>query len=295
MELGWFWHVTGLPPDCHRTTTGLLPDYHRTAPGPDPSAPWPGGHMIHPMTGPDHHLALAMERAWPMLAALVARLCALAGLDGERPPERISRAVHTHILRLLRPAEAVARRLIVLMARAIPAPAEMAAKAALSPIHREAKRSGDQTGNAHFQLFETLPTLAAWTRERREKPAGPGPRILFLDQPLPVIAAPDPGLPAAPLIARIRGLQKVLKDPKRRAKRHARFLLRKARANTPPGRVNPVRPGHAPGARSRYTPPELKDLLAHLTAATRRGPPGISAGQALRPIPSLTASRECRQ
>ena len=244
----------------------------------------------------DRHLEIAIARAWPVVAALVARLVVMAGLEGEAAPVRLSRPLHTQILRLLRPAEAIVRRLIVLMAREIELArdgstlmvsgtnhATMRALPDVFPHGERRRATRKQEAHSNFQLFETLPTLAAAWRERRDKTPGPGPRILSLDAPFPVATMPEDGVAASPVLARIRGLERVLKDPTRRAKRHANFLGRKARANAPHGRINPVRPGHAPGSRSRYTPPDVRDLLAYLTAETRAGP--------VRKGPTLTLPR----
>lgn len=238
--------------------------------------------MLAGMSGPERHLAIAMERAWPLLGRLVARVAAMLGLEGGTGPDRIPRFLHRRALRLIRPAEALVRRLIVLMARDMDLPAAAAVPASLTPQARAALSRARRRAAAarrteaappRFQLFEPLPSLSGLMRERRAEPAGPGPRILFLDQPYPVAPVTEPGMSAGPLIARLKALETVLANPGKRARRHAKFLARKRRSNAPPGRLNPIRPGPAPGARSRHTPPDLLDLLVYMAHEERTGPP----------------------
>ncbi|WP_084396267.1 hypothetical protein [Henriciella aquimarina] len=227
------------------------------------------------METPDRHLKIAMERAWPLLTGLAATLAALIGLSDSIAPKRVSRSVHIRAMRLLRPAEALLRRLIVLMARELYGNLSGTHPTALSPIHVSpdlVRVKRDQTKKAHFQLFEPLATVASCDSHRAPKPVG-NPRILSLDAPYPAEVEKPDGLSAARLVARVRALRKVLDNPKHRAKRFARFLARKAAANTPMGRLNPVRPGWPPGARSRHTPPWLTDMLRHLGPEVRKHPP----------------------
>ena len=255
----------------------------------------------------DRHLKGAMERAWPQLSQLLARLMLVIGLSEDRTPERIPRVLRVHILRLLRPAEALARRLIVLMAREVEltalsplhgrgeaairkqdritalhgstlmvSPTNHATMSSTSP-HGERSRTTRRLGTT-FTFFEPLCTRRYAPAPQR--PIGPGPRILSLDAPYP--AAPvkqtDHDASAAPLIARLRGLKRVLERPETYAIRHARFLAK--RSGPPPlrggsgwGRLSPIRPGWPPGRRSPHTPPWLADMLAHFTSEIRLGPP----------------------
>ena len=141
-----------------------------------------------------------MAQAWPLLRRMVLVMAGMLGMDEDSAPERVSRCVRIAVLRILRPAEALTRRLIVLMAR------EMDVTEALNKPCRDAARSGGQTlGTA--------------------------------------------------------------------ARRHAIFLERDRRSNQLPGRINPIRPGPAPGMRSRHTPPDLKELLLFIGIEAQRGPP----------------------
>ena len=211
------------------------------------------------MSGPDRHLTLAMARAWPQLERLAALVAALLGLFDGRVPARISRGARLGALRLLRPAEALVRRLIVLMA------CQMDVKtspAALSPGHVNGEAvKRDQSPKARFRLFEPLPGFARVfaapaTPQGTEKSEKNG----------------EPFVSAATLIRRLKGLEAVLAAPDAHARRYARLRLRK-RQRARPGRIDPVRPGYPPGVRSRHTPDWLKDRLVQFASALRRWPP----------------------
>ena len=241
------------------------------------------------MTGLDRHLQGAMAQAWPLLRRMVLVMAGMLGMDEDSAPERVSRGVRIAVLRILRPAEALTRRLIVLMARemdvteALNKRCRSAARSggetmgsALSPIHRKAQPCGDQPKN-HFILFEPLriprSIFADTALPARPKPKGAGPRILSFDRPFPVTPAPAPDVSASSLTGRIRALEKALAAPEKIARRHAIFLERDRRSNQLPGRINPIRPGPAPGMRSHHTPPDLKELLLFIGIEAQRGPP----------------------
>ena len=221
------------------------------------------------MADPDRHLTLAIERAWPLLERLVTMVQALLGMSDGLLPDRVSRQARIAALRLLRPAEALMRRIIVVMAHDI----SVSPPSALSPIHVSHKAvSRDQTSltrkapQTSFRLFEPIPSFAACF--------GPpaAPTATGAAPPKPVIAAGD-SVPSSPLAARLKGLEAVIAAPAKRAQRFAGVLARKAAEPFRAGRTHPLRPGWPPGSRSRHTPVWLKDLLLHLTRETGRGPP----------------------
>lgn len=212
------------------------------------------------MSGPDRHLTLAMARAWPQLERLAALVAALLGLFDGRVPARISRGARLGALRLLRPAEALVRRLIVMMAYLMdvqPVPA------ALSPAHvqHETVKRGQGT-QPRFRLFEPLPgfarVFAAPAAPQGPEKAGESPA----ERPVS----------AAMLVRRLEGLEAVLAAPEAHARRYARWRARRRRMARP-GRTDPVRPGYPPGVRSRHTPDWLKDRLVQFASALRRWPP----------------------
>lgn len=240
----------------------------------------------------DEYLRRGMASAWPRLAGLVSTISALIGLTEDFVPERISRGAQMQALRLLRPAEAVVRRLIVLMAMEIDLSAadrstrfdgpggkalrrKLANKAALNAMHVSGDAAKqDQSRTPGFKLFEPLVTYNEMIRRRTPRPPkGPQPRILFLDQAYPVATTTEPGVAAGPVINRLRALESVLADPARHARRHARHRARTRPRPGRPGRVSPLRGGHPPGQTSRYTPPDIRDMLAHFSRELRRGPP----------------------
>ena len=232
-----------------------------------------------------------MARAWPQLSQLLARLMLVIGLSEDRTPERIPRVLRVHILRLLRPAEALARRLIVLLAREVEL--EQARFRLGERPSSKAQDEGRTIEGGHkrssFTFFEPLCTRRYAPSPQR--PIGPGPRILCLDAPYPAAPATETAGDAstAPLIARLRGLKRVLERPETYALRHARFL---AKRNGPPplrggsgwGRLSPIRPGWPPGRRSPHTPPWLADMLAHFTSEIRCGPPPMPRPASRTPL-----------
>ncbi|WP_340693765.1 hypothetical protein, partial [Hyphomonas sp.] len=129
---------------------------------------------------------------------------------------------------VLKPAEAMARRLLYLMAPDI--------KLSVSPANAGA------SGALHPSPVSPAKAGAAIPRFRFTEPLGPGPknngpRIRFFNEP------PRPPKPArtpqpktsAPLLARIRALQAVIDQPEAHAKRFARWIAsRKARGHPRP-------------------------------------------------------------
>ena len=108
------------------------------------------------MTAPDRHLTLAMARAWPQLERLAALVGVLLGAAGRA---QLSREARIGALRLLRPAEALVRRLIVLMARQMTVKAAPAVSGPVDPNCEAGKR--DRSPKPRFRLFEPLPSLAS--------------------------------------------------------------------------------------------------------------------------------------
>ena len=210
------------------------------------------------MSGPDRHLTLAMARAWPQLERLAAMVGALLGLFDGAVPARISRGARLGALRLLRPAEALVRRLIVLMAYQM----DVKTPAARGPIHvnHDAARQG-QSIKPRFRLFEPLPGFSGVF-------AAPGTQ----QAPEKATKSPDEPVSAAMLARRLEGLEAVLAAPEAHARRYARLRTRR-RQRARPGRTDPVRPGYPPGARSRHTPGWLKEMLVQFASALRRWPP----------------------
>ena len=189
-----------------------------------------------------------------------------AGMRSEERPT-LPRHLHRAVLRLLRPAEAAARRLIIVMARDLPHPALQAQGPSLeerthvatpaSPKARKAAR------RATLPLFDPLPR---WRGPRRPVAAGV-PRISFpgdgASGPLSPRQPPMPDDPidATRLALRLRAVAAALDDLPAHASRFARWrarrdAARKDQAQRKPSprrrvrrRVWPLRPGRPPGWR----------------------------------------------
>jgi hypothetical protein len=235
----------------------------------------------------------AIETNREALKRVLAMLVAMAGLGGDSPAT-LPRHLHRAILRLLRPAEAAARRLIIVVARGL--------VVTLPPLRpRKPKptstilRNGVGTGivmprgfrpNAGTQDARTLPRslalplfdrLPRWGAPPRRPAANSIPRISFpcYVAPSPITPrlppAPDDPLDATRLSLRLRALGAALDDLPGQAQRFARWRARAADAARKPDaagaqkgnsrhtgrfrRVWPLRPGRPPGGRlSRYDP-----------------------------------------
>ena len=222
----------------------------------------------------------AIETNREALKRIMAALVAMAGLgtrgqftffpqDGSPPQgpahaekSRLSptltlpRRLHNAVLRLLRPAEAAARRLVIVAARGLvvtplrqrkpgpkpvaiapilrslgiavfASPAEIAARAAAdrAAVARSIKRRS-RPARLAFPLFDPSPR---WSERRRcgTVPAHGVPRILFFDGGRPPPLAPQPSpddlLDATRLGLRVQALGRVLDDLPAQAKRFARW------------------------------------------------------------------------
>ena len=172
----------------------------------------------------------------------------------------LPRHLHRFVLSLLRPAEAAARRLIIIAARGLvvelppprtakPKPQAIFATQRLRHRHRAAARSAAGMGASagatrsatlSLPLFDPLKRFGV----RRVKP-GTFPRISFLDSgpfnplfhrprephPVPLPRSPDDMLDARRLHRRLEAVGRALDDLPHQAKRLARWRARLERAN----------------------------------------------------------------
>jgi hypothetical protein len=228
----------------------------------------------------------AIEKNREALKRVLAMLVAMAGLDGR--PTALPRHLHRAVLSLLRPAEAAARRLIIVAARGIVValpPARPRKPRPTSTILRNGIGTGivmprgfrpmaglSRTAprSLALPLFDPLPRWSA-----RGQPAASGfPRISIpgLTQPFPVPRAPssDDPIDATRLALRLGALGRALDDLPREARRFARWRAARHAAGAPGAagahkgnsraagrfrRVWPLRPGRPPGGRlARYDP-----------------------------------------
>ena len=207
---------------------------------------------------------LAIKRNSKALKRIIEVLFALLGLDGTDAALRIPRSLHSAVLRVLRPAESVLRRLIVIAARGL-----VVELAPARPM-RLGKIIGKGGGNPppSFQLFDPRkrfkgPRARAFTRlVPRIHFFGSDPRAPVMWQaPRPVVEPPPPDglVSAARLGRRLLALRLALDNLPRQAGRLARWQLRREKAPYPKF-LSPLRPGHPPGYR-RKPIHEVDELL----------------------------------
>ncbi|MEQ1951903.1 hypothetical protein [Mesorhizobium sp. CN2-181] len=208
------------------------------------------------------------------------------------PALTLPRHLYLAILRLLRPAEAAARRLIIAAARGIvvtlpplrprkPKPATLRGPRAFLPKGPK-KRPKPTPRSWSLPLLD--PPRRPFRIARRAVPAHAAPRILGLDfgapyHPLPPPPSPNDPIDSARLGQRLAALTAALDDLPGQAQRFARWKARRdaaiARDGPVSGRRSPLRRGRPPGGRlSRYDPVathsrkirEVDEILAHAHA-----------------------------
>jgi hypothetical protein len=241
----------------------------------------------------------AIDKHRAALKRVLAALASMAGLAGPHPersedgqdprlalkaegePRRtLPRHLHRAVLRLLRPAEAAARRLIIVAAKDIEIPPPPALRATSpasqgrisgrgrlqrgsSPVYGGGVAAGDGGGGV-AQPYPTriaLPLLDPLRWDRREslrasRTAMPRICVPGWSQPasIPPPQGPDDEIDATRLALRFSALARALDDLPREARRYARWRARSAAAaDTMPRvtgrRLSPLRFGRPPGQR----------------------------------------------
>jgi hypothetical protein len=233
----------------------------------------------------------SIERNRGVLLPIVLGLFAMIGLTEGGSVERLSWLVYRFVLRILRPAEAAVRRLIVVMARDIVV--EPRAKRPARKNSGERKSKGQGKGEsqpkrkrgAFFNLFDPplrfefgygprhtgskVPfrisvlgdapdTRHPFLRGLRQPPPQP--------EPEPAAAAPPPTpkkksdtVNAANLCRRLFAIMDALKDLQRQARRYALWLAQPAEERRP-RRATPLRVGRPPGFRLKPVH-EVEEIL----------------------------------
>ncbi len=237
---------------------------------------------------------VALKRILAGLIAMVAREpsapeAASGAGRAERLPPSLPRRLHRAVLRLLRPAEGAARRLVIVLARVQPPrpvkaapPAKRKARFAFTLIVRRpgtpAVQENPSLRPLSFPLLDPLPRL----RRVGSRTAGV-PRICIpgvtahLAVPARKPLLPDDPLDTARLCRRLAALARVLDDLPGQGRRFARWEARRDRALAAGRihRVGPLRGGRPPGGRlARYEPDaprrrrvrEVDEILAHAHA-----------------------------
>ncbi len=203
-------------------------------------------HRLPGMTQLVPHAEQCLALNWPRVAALAARITVLLGAGAMLP-----RSLRNQALRLLRPAESMLRRLLVLMAikqsaiwnRNSPHPK-------LSQGRRRTAKDQAARGRAPAQNFPLLDPLHLPSMVQPPPPyATFGPRIWSLGSDwtcLPAETELPELLPIARLQDRLARLQAALDTPGKHVARMARWLARRGNGGRP-RRLFPMRPGRPPG------------------------------------------------
>ena len=172
----------------------------------------------------------------------------------------VARHVHAEVLRILRPAESMVRRMLLILALKAPitpiAPAKSGASGHTAPTPAAPSPPPDQPRTpAAFPLTEPL-TIRLPQQGLPYVKFGPRIHVFgagMVWRPLPPDTCLAP-LPTAPLLARLSRLDAVLADPDAHAARLARWIARNrgARAAGRIARLGPIRPRSLmPGRASR--------------------------------------------
>ena len=212
----------------------------------------------------------AIERNREALKRILAALIAMAG--GDNRGNTLPRCLHRAVLRLLRPAETAARRLVMVAARGLVVvlpqrrpPPRPCKPAPAAPIGRNgagilASPGPKKSRNVSLALLDPL----RGPRPRRTVSAGV-PRICVpgFGAPFPVaprrLPLPGDAVNAVRLGLRLQALGRALDDLPAHARRFARWRARREAGRV--RRVWPLRPGRPPGGPQRPTH-EVHDLLA---------------------------------
>ena len=222
----------------------------------------------------------AIETNRQALKRVLASLVAFAGITGGAD-RTLPRHLHRAVLRLLRPAEAAARRLVIVAARDMAPPPTCkvtppAPVAHLKPVAHPGMAPKTPARTLTLPLFDPLPR---WRGRRRPAALGvPRIRVPGFSAPSMVVLrrpprADDP-VDAARLALRLQALGRALDDLPAHARRFARWRATRDAAATQNrnhgaadarkrGRVWPLRPGRAPGWQKRPSH-EVHDALATL-------------------------------
>lgn len=223
--------------------------------------------------------ALAIERNRGALLRILSVLFAFIGLKEEATSvSPLSRMMRNSVLRLLRPAEAATRRLIVIEAEGIEVELGPTRQGGTGGAKRS--RAGSSRG-AVFPLFDPRRRSGPPKQKRRK---GPEPQIRFLDGFDPAYEPYEPTAPASPddlldstrLCQRLLALKAALEDLPKQARRLARVQLRRAE-NEKLRRITPLRGGRPPGHREKPTH-EVDEILADCEILARHAlkPPDTS-------------------
>jgi hypothetical protein len=203
--------------------------------------------------------ARAIERNRDALTGIIAALFAMLGLADGGTVGRIERRLYRAVLRVLWPAEAAVRRLIVIAARGL---VVKPVAARPSPKGRITSKGGSRP--PAFPLFDKR-QLRFDLKARRTGPR-PNPRITFMSsnawgdpvfttlqaRPTPPPKPADGLIDAKRLCRRLAAVKQALADLPRQARRLVRARARRDKVERLRG-LSPLRPGPPPGHRKKPT------------------------------------------
>ncbi len=193
---------------------------------------------------------LAIDRQRDALVRMVAALVVMAGGTGVLVLPRFLRA---EIWRVLRPAEAAFRRLLVVVKHVYKIEARVAAPHAGGAFPVVIPRG---TGG-RLPVFALFDPRKHFDFKGRVPATRGNPNIRFFDgydeaiPPKPLILPDDP-VSAQRLSRRLQALQRALDNLPKQARRLARWQMKRADAG---GITRPLRPGRPPGHRARGRDP----------------------------------------
>lgn len=217
---------------------------------------------------------LAIKRNRDALKRILAALVAMAGLAGDTG-HTLPRHLHRAILRLLRPAESAARRLVIVMARGLvvaparsrlrktgPKPTFLRKPGGTGILMPPGSMSGTRPGPLALPLLDPLRPFRPGPRRPAQSSV---PRISFPGVTAPSLITPrrpptpDDPLDATRLGLRLQALGAALDDLPGQARRFARWRARgmvaagtqdKRQHTGRARRTWPLRPGRPPGQRT---------------------------------------------
>ena len=206
----------------------------------------------------------AIEHQRVPLLGVIAELFAKIGLTEGGGVERVPKALHSSVLKILRTAEAGVRRLIVAAARDIGLEYEPR-----HPAHRKPKKSSNDKGKAEGETkakrkrrprFNLFDTLKRYGRRFKKKRRGPEPHVYSVEAflkahapaaPAKIDAVDDGMVSAASLVRRLIAAMDAIQDIPGHALRLARWDAR-PKEDRRPERWSALRVGRPPGFRERH-------------------------------------------
>jgi len=228
-----------------------------------------------------------IEKNRTALLRIVEMLFALIGLDGNAAIATLPRCTRNYVLRILRPAEAAARRLIIIAGREVVVSTRPCASAgsrarrkpsATTIVYPPGYRPVGETRRAETdRAAPELPLLDPLKRFSFHPPirgAKSFPRISIIGitepRPIPAIRPPSPDDPqdARRLCIRLQALKRALDDLPGQARRLARWKARRDLGVLRARRLCPMRPGWPPGHRKRPAH-DIDDILRECHALAR--------------------------